>query len=343
MRLALLVLIASPLLAACGRSERGPAPGATSARPVETSASPPVRAAPATPSPSLPLPSASSPGSPRLPRAVACTRDTTFPSPWKLPEASAAAEVELLPGKREILVVADSGRNGAAMAWSKAGGTRALTLPLDAAASDDLEGMAWLADASGARLYTLTSSGAVRVFVPDGKGGLRRSSDSYPIGPPPASCADLHAVNCGKNWEGLCLRSATAHARCAGYAASKTETSLACVVRDASGRIAIDPQRPPIKLALDRWSNRDGILSDCAFGAPGGPAEDVLLVTTNVYGGSQTYLVDESTGATEALDAQATASNEAIAVDHDGAFYGFLDDNQDLSDGVRYECRGWKP
>lgn len=297
------LVVAVALGVACGRSDPRPAaPVATSARadepvPVEASATvvPPAETVSRSP--------------------VKCIRDETFPSLWKVPEASGAAEVELQPGLREILVVSDSGRNGAAMAWSKAGGTRPLVLPLDGAASDDLEGIAWQADPSGARLYTLTSSGAVRVFVPDGKGGLRRSGESYRIAPPPLSCDDLHGINCNKNWEGLCLRSPAAHARCAGYAASKTETSLYCVDRDAAGRLSIDPRRPPVALSLDRWMRREGVLSDCAFGAPAGPAEDVLIVTTNVYGGSQTYWVDEATGRATSLDLQATASNEAVAID----------------------------
>ena len=221
---------------------------------------------------------------------VKCIRDETFPSLWKVPEASGAAEVELQPGLREILVVSDSGRNGAAMAWSKAGGTRPLVLPLDGAASDDLEGIAWQADASGARLYTLTSSGAVRVFVPDGKGGLRRSGESYRIAPPPLSCADLHGINCGKNWEGLCLRSPAAARPMRGLRRQQ-DRDVALLRRPRrGGRLSIDPRRPPVALSLDRWMRREGVLSDCAFGAPAGPAEDVLIVTTNVYGGSQTYV-----------------------------------------------------
>jgi hypothetical protein len=272
---------------------------------------------------------------------VKCTRDDTFPSPWKLPEASAAAEVELRPGVREILVIGDSDRKGAAMAWSRAGGTRPLVLPLDDKASDDLEGMAWQKDPSGAHLHTLTSSGAVRTFVPDGKGGLRADGEMYRIGTPPISCADLHGVNCGKNWEGLCLRSPAARARCAGYAASKTETALYCVLRDDTGHLSVDPQRLPMVLALGRLTNREGVLSDCAFGAPGGPAEDVLLVTTNVFGGSQTYVVDEATGRASPLDVTATLSNEAIAVDREGALYAFLDDNGETSGATRFVCHGW--
>jgi len=95
-------------------------------------------------------------------------------------------------------------------------------------------------------------------------------------------------------------------------------------------------------LALDRLTRREGVLSDCAFGAPGGPAEDVLLVTTNAFGGAQTYRVDEQTGVATSLDVQATASNEAIAVDRDGALYAFLDDNGTTSMATRFVCEGWR-
>jgi hypothetical protein len=311
----------------CDREVQRPTPSGTA--PAPASALAPASAPAFAPAAALPRPT------------VTCKADDTFPSPWNLPEASAAAEVELRPGVREILAIADSGRKGAAMAWSRAGGTRALVLPLDDKASDDLEGMAWQKDPTGARLYTLTSSGAVREFVPDGAGAVRAGGESYRIGAPPASCPDLHGVNCGKNWEGLCLRNPAARARCAGYAASKAETALYCVLRDADGHLAIDPLRLPMVLTLSRLTNREGVLSDCAFGAPGGPAEDVLLVTTNVYGGSQTYVVDESTGQVTPLDAPGTLSNEAVAVDHDGALYVMLDDNGEKSVATRFACTGW--
>ncbi|MGD0678053.1 MAG: hypothetical protein ABSC94_21790 [Polyangiaceae bacterium] len=275
---------------------------------------------------------------------VRCVRDATFPSTWLVPEASAAAQVELRPGRTEILVVGDSGRAGAAMAWRPGPeAPRRLVLPLDALASDDLEGMAWVSDASGGRLYTLTSSGAVRSFVADGAGGLRRASGAMAIGPPPLSCPDLHEINCGKNWEGLCLRKPGSRQRCAGYAASKAETALYCVLRDASGRLSIDPTRPPIELSLENFLGRRDILSDCAFGAADGPAEDVLLVTTNVFGGSSTYVVDESTGQSTRLELSSTPSNEAIAVDSRGYFYAFMDDNGEVSPAARLLCTGWRP
>jgi hypothetical protein len=260
-----------------------------------------------------------------------------------VPEASAAAEVELRSGVREMLVVGDSGRHGAAMAWSREGGFRPLTLPLDAAASDDLEGMAWLKEPSGAHLYTLTSSGAVRRFVPDGKGALRRDEDAYAIGAPPITCADLRDGNCGKNWEGLCLRASGVQARCAGYAASKTETALYCVVFGPGGRLSVDTSVAPIKLPAYRFIRSQGVLSDCAFGAQGGPAEQLLLVTTNVFGGSAIYLVNEGASGDRLtqIEVLSTPSNEAVAVDRNGVLYAFMDDNGETSIATRFRCQGW--
>jgi hypothetical protein len=333
------ILIAMVLPCACARPERPQrALGLTSVQP------PATVAAPLTPASSAPAPPALS--------GLRCVRDTTFPSPWQTPEASAAAQVELRPGVREILVIGDSGNHGAAMAWSARSGMRSLILPLDDAASDDLEGMAWLANGRGGRLYTLTSSGAVRRFAADGVGGLRRDASSYRIGDAPLSCPDLHDINCGKDWEGLCLRRVrrdSNRAPCAGYAASKKETALYCVVDDDRGRLSIDASRPPMKLALrhlpqalqHRLPGGDGVLSDCAFGATPGPAEDVLLVTTNIYGTSFTYVVDEETGAATPLDLVSTPSNEAVAVDSSGALYAFMDDNGPVSPAARFVCTGW--
>jgi hypothetical protein len=64
-------------------------------------------------------------------------------------------------------------------------------------------------------------------------------------------------------------------------------------------------------------------------------------VTTNVYGGSSTYVVSESSGKAQPLDLLGTMSNEVVAVDRDGALYQFLDDNGAVSAGLRATCRGW--
>jgi hypothetical protein len=264
--------------------------------------------------------------------AVSCAVDPGFPSSFAIPEASGAAEVELTPGVREMLVISDSGHAGAVLLWKiPSGPARFLTLSLDASASDDLEGSAW----RDHHLFTLTSSGAVRRFSPDGKGGLARDGDAYPIGPQPYTCSSLTAGNCGKNYEGLCLRAPGDTARCVGYAASKKEGALYCLVFRGE-KLEIDALKPPLKLGLAKTA-----LSDCAFGAAGGPAEKTLVVTTNIYGGSSSYVIDEATGVRTLLDVPALPTNEGIAVDKDGALYQFMDANNDVSLSSRMSCKGW--
>lgn len=264
--------------------------------------------------------------------SVSCAADPIFPGSFAIPEASGAAEVELTAGVREMLVISDSGHAGAVLLWKiPSGPARFLTLSLDASASDDLEGSAW----RDRHLFTLTSSGAVRRFSPDGKGGLARDGDAYPIGPQPYTCSSLMAGNCGKNYEGLCLRAPGNSGGCAGYAASKKEGALYCLVFRGE-KLEIDALKPPIKLGLAKTA-----LSDCAFGAAGGPAEKTLVVTTNIYGGSSSYVVDEATGTRALLDVPALLTNEGIAIDKDGALYQFMDANTDVSVASRVTCKGW--
>jgi hypothetical protein len=263
---------------------------------------------------------------------VRCTSDGLFPTTWHVAEASSAAEVSLLPKARELLVISDSGNAGEAMLWGiPHGPLRSIRLPLDPAASDDIEGAAWLAG----QLFTLTSSGAVQVFLPDGTGGLTRVGNAYGLGPPPFACPSLKDINCGKNYEGLCLRAKPSSARCAGYAASKRDETLDCLVLEG-GKLRVDPIKPPIVLDLPRQS-----LSDCAFGAADGPARDVLLVTTNVYNGSTSYEVDEATGTLAPLDVVGLPNNEAIAVDSTGALYELMDSDSKASLAYRLVCEGW--
>ena len=264
---------------------------------------------------------------------VRCTLDPGYPGMWKLPEASAAVEIEPHPGERAIVAFADSGNHGAAMIWpiSPPGALRELHLELDRVASDDIEGAAW----RDGHLYTLTSSGAVRRYTPDKNGELARDRAAYPLGPYPYVCDTLWDGNCGKNYEGLCLRAAGKHARCDGYAASKTDGALYCLVFHGDN-LAIDAIKPPIRLDV-----RQHALSDCAFGSAGGPAEDVLLVTTNLYGGSSVYVVNEGSGELSPIDVPGLPNNEGIAVDRDGALYEFMDGNTSVSPTYRAKCTGW--
>ena len=267
------------------------------------------------------------------PGPFACTADDSYATSVNLAEASAATEVELTANVRELLVVSDSGGAGAALAKRLSNGvTRHLTLPLDAAASDDLEGIAW----RGGRLYTLTSSGAVRRFTPDGTGGLTRDQNAYALGAEPYACADLAGINCGKNYEGLCLRAVSADEPCAGYAASRAEGKLYCLVLDGAGVLSASTTQPPIDLDVAGDS-----LSDCAFGAAGA-AQGVLAVATNVYNGSRSYRVDEANGALTKLPTTFVLNLESVAIDHDGALYTFSDDNSE-SDSPTHKlaCENW--
>ncbi len=285
--------------------------------------SPPAAAPPKGPTPS---PSASADGGAGPFR---CTHDAAFPKTVDLPEASAAAEVELIPGTRELLIVSDG--HGRALAWTLPNGPgRRLKLELDDAGSKDVEGITW----HDGKLHTLTSSGAVRTFVPDGKGGLRREGPAYAIEGNNMSCKTLQDSQCGMNYEGLCLRPSPKPDACAGYAVAKERELLVCV-RWVEGKIAVDPSRALRIAGVHRKS-----VSDCAFGAKG-PGEGALVITTNRKSGSVTYLVDEATSALTKLEVPGTESNEAVSIDHDGTLWIFADAHEKNSEALRIHCGPW--
>ncbi len=263
---------------------------------------------------------------------VTCEPDPAFPAVIDLPEASAATEVELLHGVREMLVVSDSENHGAAVAYALPNGpARSITLPLDPAMIDDIEGLAW----RGKHLYALISAGYVERFTPDGKGGVTRDGPAYPLGAPPYVASHLLLPGQPPDFEGLCLRGESSNARCAGYAASRAYGWLLCLVFEGE-RLRVDPVHPRVALPLKKHA-----LSDCAFGAADGPARDVVLVATNIYDGSTVYRFDERTNALSPIDAPDTANDEAVAIDHEGRLYQFMDANSAQSPSVRAACTGW--
>jgi hypothetical protein len=101
-------------------------------------------------------------------------------------------------------------------------------------------------------------------------------------------------------------------------------------------RLRVDPVHPRVALPLKKHA-----LSDCAFGAADGPARDVVLVATNIYDGSTVYRFDERTNALSPIDAPDTANDEAVAIDHEGRLYQFMDANSAQSPSVRAACTGW--
>jgi hypothetical protein len=263
---------------------------------------------------------------------VVCTADPSFPSVLDVPEGSAAAEVTLRPGSRELLVVSDSDNRGAAVAYAlPAGPERRLSLPLDPRVSDDIEGIAWYAG----HLYALASTGYIERFRPNGKGGLARDAPAYGLGGAPYTTNARFLLGTPPDFEGLCLRPPGLRGRCAGYAASRAYGWLVCL-QWSGERLRVDADHPRLALDLRKHS-----LSDCAFGDGQGPARGVLLVATNIYGGSTVYRVDEDTGALAAIDVEDTANDAAIAIDGDGRLVQVMDANSSTSPSVRATCTGW--
>ena len=137
---------------------------------------------------------------------ISCKR-VDFPRTIPIKEASGATYVGAT-GKRpaSVLVVGDSGTRGALLRLDPRSGRVQYSgrLPLDNAASDDLEGLSWRRDT----LYALTSSGFLRHW--------RRDGDHWKLSVPAYSiaqgrragkhdCRSGHRTNCGPNYEGLCL------------------------------------------------------------------------------------------------------------------------------------------
>lgn len=195
-------------------------------------------------------------------------------APWDslpLPEASGAVALSAT----ELLVVADSGNLGAALVLDLAAETSSdLVVPLDAGASDDLEGLSATPDG---RIVALTSSGYLRAYTWDGS-ALVQVEDARPLDPSlDWSCEDPQAVNCGKNHEGICLHPAPEPGACVGFAASKTEGVLLCL---AEGLVA-DPTRLITVAPAEQ-------LSGCAF-EPEPPYR--LAVAGNLFSASTVWEV----------------------------------------------------
>src|SRR5690606_10869243 len=101
-------------------------------------------------------------------------------------------------------------------------------------------------------------------------------------------CASAHGINCGRNYEGLCLRDPPdPAATCAGFAVSKTDGVLYCLTLDdegggAEGLGVRAHAEDPIAVAAPET------LSGCDFAPPGSdPATDVLWVGSNAFGANR--------------------------------------------------------
>ena len=245
--------------------------------------------------------------------AAGCTQ-LPFAGSAPVPEASGAAWLTI-NGAPALLVISDSGNRGAyAIIDPETGATTETgALPLSDEATDDLEGVA----AHGDKIYGVTSAGWIRVWRRK-PGGFDLIERPYPLGPidlpddknndrapkGDGMVCDAHVVNCGRNYEGLCLANAPRTPSCIGLAASKADGHLYCVSEQA-GKLVVHRDRA---IAI----TRPGALADCAFGD-----DDTLWVGSNLFDLGRVYRVahwDDPANATlEQLGSLVVGFPETIA------------------------------
>lgn len=267
----LLLLVSTPWLEGCrGSADRHRASAEAPAR-SSSKAAPPTATAPTANAPAA----TSAPAAASTAAGLHCERQA-FVAELPIAEASGAVITEL-DGAPTLMVIADSGHSGDYLLVDPERGfvRERGKLPLGER-GDDLEGLA----VRGDRFYALTSSGWWRAWVRrPAKGGAMGGFDLVagpsPIGPldaPPANAmvCDLRRVNCGRNFEGLCLtRADEPGAECDGMALSKKEGRLYCVV-EQDGALSIDPTRA-ISVA------KGEVLADCNIDG------DALWVGANLF------------------------------------------------------------
>jgi len=261
-----------------------------------------------------------------------------FAESTPVPEASGAAWLTI-DGKLRLVVVGDSGNHGAYGILDPETGETVETgvLPLSDEAGDDLEGVA----VRGDRLYGLISSGWVRVWQRRGT-GFALIETPYPLGPvdlPDTKNNDraprgdgmvcsAHVVNCGRNYEGLCLAPAPRTPSCIGLAASKADGHLYCLT-DEAGKLVVHHDRA---IAI----TRPGALADCAFGDDG-----TLWVGSNLFDLAHVYRVagwdDPATAKVELVGAFGVGFPEGIAARGD-VVYRLSDLGGAPSLLARYRC-----
>jgi hypothetical protein len=169
-------------------------------------------------------------------------------------------------GRAVVIVVGDSGTRGAYVLVDATTGelVESGQLPLGKGAGDDLEGL----DADGDTVWAVTSAGWMRHWTRRA-GGFDLTDGPYAVGSGTMSC-DAHGVNCGKNYEALCVGDAGG---CDGWIGSKEGGDLWCLVEE-DGRLHAD---------VDRTIDVTGpeALSGCDID----PTTGAIWVGTNAFDG----------------------------------------------------------
>jgi hypothetical protein len=327
-RAALAIVAAAAVAAAgaCRRTERPATGGASGSAPLA-----PPEAAPAE------GPAAAAAGTETPGTADGC-RELPFAETTPVPEASGAAWLEI-DGALALVVISDSGNDGAyAIVDPDSGATREQgKLPLGGE-GEDLEGIA----ARGGKLHVITSPGWIRVYERQGR-GFALVDGPYPLGPidlpgrrglgnqPPEGTGmvcEAKYTNCGRNYEGLCLAPGPVTGRCVGFAASKADGHLYCVV-ERDGRLAVE-HAGAIRIA------RPGAVADCAFSEDGR-----LYVGSNLFDAGNVYRVtgwdDPARARVTALGPLLVGFPETLAVRGD-VIYRMSDTGGAPSHMKKYRC-----
>jgi hypothetical protein len=261
------------------------------------------------------------------PWAKAPTSDCQrLPFAESIPVAEASGAVMLQgPEGAELLVIGDSGTSGAYVEIAADDGRvlRSGALPLGDGAGDDLEGIT----TDGALIWGLTSGGWMRAWQRDGT-GFRLAIAPYPLekhGP-----CKHDGVNCGHDFEGLCLRpdGKADDAGCIGYAAARAEGTLYCLTRE-DDRVVLaltegyQSARPGPKVTKRRF------LADCAIGADG-----AVWTGDNLLGSAMVRRLGEPVW----KGALGDGFPEALTLAPGGIVYRFSDTGSAPSLARRYHC-----
>lgn len=248
------------------------------------------------------------------PPVAATSAWTCEPQPFAgstpVPEASGAAWITFR-GKPALFVISDSGNDGAyGIVDPGSGETLAQGKIAPGEHGDDFEGVA----TRGGKLYALLSNGFYVIITQDG--------ETFTASPP------LSLGPYDKNFEGICLDDTGGAGACIGFAASKADGSLYCLV-DRAGALAIDPPRT---IAITGKNK----LADCAIDEHG-----TLWAGGNMFELGRIYRVDDwrdpAHARVTALGPLGPGNPEVLAVRGD-VLYRMSDTNGAPSLMAKFRC-----